>query len=113
MAVYRLTADGEQTSLPRLAEWLRGDEVVGEQAEIELEQAPPRDGDMGSAFEAVQVVVDNGFQLASLIVAIAAYRRTRPHDGGVVIEHGQVRVTLDTDDPEKISRVVQALDSAS
>ncbi|MGW4030671.1 effector-associated constant component EACC1 [Streptomyces sp. NPDC004838] len=117
MTVYRLTVEGpgrvDQPSLHRLADWLRGDEVVGHQAEIELSRAPIRSGDMGAAFEAVRVVADSGFQLASLIVAIAAWRRTGPANGKVVIERNQVRVTVDTDDPEQIRRIAQALDDPS
>ncbi|MFJ5026097.1 effector-associated constant component EACC1 [Streptomyces goshikiensis] len=117
MTVYQLTVEGlesaGQQSLHRLADWLRGDEVVGDQAEVELSRAPLRKGDMGAAFETVQIVVDSGFQLASLIVAIAAWRRTQPAEGKVVIEGNQVRVTLDTDDPEKIRRIAQALEDPS
>ncbi|MGW6537424.1 effector-associated constant component EACC1 [Streptomyces sp. NPDC055051] len=113
MTQFRLTTNGGQQDLPRLADWLRSDEVVGEQAEIELVQAAPKTGEMGLAFEAVQAIVDNGFQVANLVVAIAAYRRTRPSDRGVVIERDQVRVTIDTDDPAKIAQIVQALDNAS
>ncbi|MGW7026859.1 effector-associated constant component EACC1 [Streptomyces xanthophaeus] len=117
MTAYRLTTEESghsgQQGLRQLAEWLRGDELVADQAEIELTRAPVGRGDMGAAFETVQVVVDSGFQLASLIVAIAAWRRTRPAQGGVTIERDQVRVTIDTDDPEKIRQVIQALEDPS
>ncbi|MGW6940836.1 effector-associated constant component EACC1 [Streptomyces xanthophaeus] len=117
VTVYRLTAEesghSDQQSLRQLAEWLRGDEVVADQAEIELTRAPLGRGDMGAAFETVQVVVDSGFQLASLVVAIAAWRRTRPVQGGVTIERNEVRVTIDTDDPEKVRKIVQALEDPS
>lgn len=100
-------------NLQQLAEWLRGDEQVGEHAEVELVSAPPEDGDMGSAFEAVQVVVDNGFQLANLVLAIATWRRTSPRKPGVVIERNGIRVAVDTDDPEKIAQIAEALNGPS
>ncbi|MER7730093.1 hypothetical protein ABTX80_04355 [Streptomyces erythrochromogenes] len=117
MTVYQLTVEGPesagQASLHRLADWLRGDEVVGDQAEVELSRSPLRKGDMGVAFEAVQIVVDSGFQMASLIVAVAAWRRTQPAEAKVVIEGSRVRVTLDTDDPDKIRQIAQALEDPS
>ncbi|MGW1532546.1 effector-associated constant component EACC1 [Streptomyces aureus] len=100
-------------SLQQLAEWLRGDEQVGDHAEVDLVVAPIEEGDMGSAFDAVQVVVDEGFQLANLVLAVATWRRTTPAKPGVVIEHNGVRVTVDTDDPEKIAQIAEALSDAS
>jgi hypothetical protein len=117
MTSYRLAIsapdDADSRSLQQLAAWLRGDEQVGDHATVDLEAAPLEEGDMGSAFDAVKVVLDEGFQLANLVLAVAAWRRTSPAKPGVVIERNGIRVTVDTDDPEKIAQIAAALDDAS
>ncbi|MGW2045887.1 effector-associated constant component EACC1 [Streptomyces sp. NPDC001858] len=116
MTSYRLQIAPEHAdsrSLLQLAEWLRGDEEVGERVEIDLVAMPAGEGDMGSAFDVVQVVMDEGFQLAGLVVAIATWRRTSPRKPDVVIERNGIRVTVDTDDAEKIAQIAEALSDAS
>ncbi|WP_435220565.1 effector-associated constant component EACC1 [Streptomyces sp. Tue6028] len=117
MTLYRLAIAAPDhagsRSLQQLAEWLRGDEQVGDHAEVDLVAAPVGESDMGSAFDAVQVVMDEGFQLANFILAIATWRRTAPAKPGVVIERNGIRVTVDTDDPEKIAQIAEALSDAS
>ncbi|MFJ2671379.1 hypothetical protein [Streptomyces sp. NPDC087525] len=102
-----------QHGLQNLAQWLRGDEEVGDHAEVDLVAASPADGEMGAAFEGVQVVLDNGFQLANLILAVALWRRAAPHRPNVVIERNGIRVIVDTDDPEKVAQIAEALGDAS
>ncbi|CAL9452225.1 hypothetical protein SUDANB58_02473 [Streptomyces sp. enrichment culture] len=108
-----LTDHNEGAGLRTLARWLRGDEEVSTEAEINLVTTPPREGEMGSAFEAIQVVVDNGFQVANLVVAIAAWRRTTPNKPEVIIERNGTRVTIHSDDAEVISQITRTLSEES
>ncbi|MFF8898411.1 hypothetical protein ACF082_13145 [Streptomyces lydicus] len=49
-------------------------------------------GPMGPALEAVEAVFDSAVQLASLVVAVAGWRSTRPRGARVHIERAGVRV---------------------
>ncbi|MFB7345456.1 hypothetical protein ACIQK9_08985 [Streptomyces hydrogenans] len=111
MSTYRVSVIGESgggEDLQRLTEWLRDDEEVGEAATLSLTSAPAGPGDMGVAFDAVQLVVDSGFQVANLVLAVSLWRRGRAKAPVVVIERDGVRVTVDSEDPEAIARVAAA-----
>ena len=49
---------------------------------------------MGPALEAVEAVFDSAVQLASLVVAVAGWRSTRPRGARVHIERAGVRVCV-------------------
>ncbi|MDX2939323.1 effector-associated constant component EACC1 [Streptomyces ipomoeae] len=112
MREFRVVIDGQETTedLRRLAQWLRDDELVGETATVTLPPAPPGPGQMGSAFDAIQLAVDSGFQVANLALAIAVWRRTRPERPVVTIERGGTHVQVTSSDPELIARVVAAFE---
>ncbi|MFJ7206618.1 hypothetical protein ACIQWR_24190 [Streptomyces sp. NPDC098789] len=113
MEQYRVELNGEAESVERelrsLARWLRDDDAIRSTALVKLTQAPPRPGEMGTAFDVVQLVVDSGFQLGNLALAYAAWRGTRPRSAVVTVEHRGRRVTLDTADPQEIARILAVL----
>ncbi|WP_310717667.1 effector-associated constant component EACC1 [Streptomyces lydicus] len=51
-------------------------------------------GPRGAALEAVEAVFDSAVQLASLVVAVAGWRSTRPRAARVHIERAGVRVCV-------------------
>ncbi|MET9386336.1 hypothetical protein ABZY09_36105 [Streptomyces sp. NPDC002928] len=65
----------------RKPQWLRNDEFVGETATVSLPPAPPGPGQMGSAFDAIQLAVDSGFQVVNL--ALATRPSTRSSSNGI------------------------------
>ncbi|MFG3039874.1 hypothetical protein ACGFYZ_23560 [Streptomyces sp. NPDC048330] len=110
---YGIRVIGEAEDVDResrsLARWLRDDDAIRTSALVKLTQAPPRPGEMGGAFDVVQLVVDSGFQLGNLALAYAAWRGSRSRPSAVTVEHRGRRVTLDTTDPEEIARILAAL----
>ncbi|MFJ2936063.1 hypothetical protein ACIO8G_25315 [Streptomyces sp. NPDC087219] len=95
--------------LQQLTQWLRDDEELGDSATITLTSPPAKPGDMGVAFDAIQLAVDSGFQVANLVLAVSLWRRSRTKPPVVVIEREGTRVTVDTDDPELAARIASAL----
>jgi hypothetical protein len=58
-----------------LLAWCRQHHEIRTNARITLVPAPAQAGSMGSVFNAVQLALDPAFDLADLLVAIAAWRR--------------------------------------
>ncbi|MET9730290.1 hypothetical protein ABZZ79_06345 [Streptomyces sp. NPDC006458] len=100
--------DGDR-ALRSLARWLRDDDAIRTEAIVELQQAPPPPGAMGSAFDVIQLSVEAGFQLANLALAYVTWRSTRSRPPTVTVEHEGMRVELNTADPEEIVRLLARL----
>jgi hypothetical protein len=65
---------------------------------------------MSATLDVVQAIVTDLISLGSLVGAVAAWRFHRPQGGGEArIECGGVTVTLASNDPAEIARVVAAL----
>jgi adenosine deaminase len=111
MAEYRVVIEGRfiGEDLRRLTQWLRDDELVGDEAHVALSSAPSSPADMGTAFDAIQLTVDSGFQVANLVLAIAVWRGSRSNPPTVAIERNGTRVTVDSDDPAIVARIAAAL----
>ncbi|GHA55525.1 hypothetical protein GCM10010303_79140 [Streptomyces purpurascens] len=74
---------------------------------------PPPPGSMGVPLEVVNVVLSNSIALGSLVTTLVAWRSSRPSPPPAVrIEVNGVPVTMDTDDPEVIRSLIEALRSA-
>lgn len=96
-------------SLTSLYRWLAQDPDVAQQAEVALESGRPGAGEMGDAFEVINVVVTHTLALGSLAVACATWRASRPSAPAVRIERDGVTVTVEDGSPEAVRRVVDAL----
>ncbi|GAA0271240.1 hypothetical protein GCM10010302_06000 [Streptomyces polychromogenes] len=114
MPEYCIRLDGESPvrDLRQLAQWLRQNPAIRTRAAITLQPAPTAEGEMGgAALDVIALVTETGFSAANLVLAISAWRRTRPSTPGVTIERDGVRVTVDSGDPAEIARLTRALDS--
>ena len=87
--------DAQERDLNSFTEWLRNDPGIRQNAQITLSQSTPKPGRMGLTFDAIQLTIDSGFQLASLALAIASWRRSNASpatmvvNGTVVFENSQ------------------------
>ena len=110
MAIWiRMTGESSDEDLRSFYAWLRDDEELRLSAIISMEPAAARPGDMGGATDVVQLVIGDGFQLASLAIAYLSWRATRPSQPKVTIETGGVRITLDGSDPDLVSSMMKSL----
>ncbi|MGW8398786.1 effector-associated constant component EACC1 [Streptomyces lydicus] len=103
--------DSAGEAVRSLFTWLSSDPVVACEAGLSLVRRAEEPGPMGPALEAVEAVFDSAVQLASLVVAVAGWRSTRPRGARVHIERAGVRVSVDGGDAEAVARLVRALDS--
>ncbi|MFJ1992872.1 effector-associated constant component EACC1 [Streptomyces asiaticus] len=99
--------DGE--ALLSLYRWLYGDDALERTTEVELREAAPEEGAMGGAWEVVNVVLTHATALANLALALAAWRQNHPSAPPLNAQANGVTVTVHTDDPEAVRRLLEAL----
>jgi Effector Associated Constant Component 1 len=88
-------------------DWLLREDDVRQKAEISMAAETPVDGSMGGGWEeAVQLVLNYGFQSASLALAYATWRGSRVvHNCHMTLTTGSTSVTVDADDPAVAARI--------
>lgn len=101
--------DGEE-ELRSLVAWLRAEPGVRRNATISLEAGPAEPDTMGDALGWVQLVAGTGLQAADFVLALTAWRRTRPHAPRVTVRRGDIEVTVDGGDPDTVAAVVRVLE---
>ncbi|MFJ9938949.1 effector-associated constant component EACC1 [Streptomyces erythrochromogenes] len=105
----RVAAEADE--LRSLHHWLRADTDVRRSSSLTLQEQPPEPGQMGGLVDVIQLVTDNGWSAASFVVALAAWKRTRPQDPQIEIRRGNTVVVLTQCDDDEINRVIRALDT--
>ncbi|MFD9776076.1 hypothetical protein ACFWXD_03175 [[Kitasatospora] papulosa] len=93
--------------------WLRSDPDVRRTAVTEVQGSAPRPGEMGTALDVLELVTGNGWSAASFVLALVAWRQTRPQRPRVEIRHGDTVITLTDCSPEEIERATTALNHAA
>jgi hypothetical protein len=106
----RMSGPGADGELASLYAWLRDEPDIRRHAQVSLLSAETGPADMGTAFDVLQLIVDSGFQAASLALAYAAWRATRPRPPHVTIDHDGVTVTLDGSESDTAEVIVQVLE---
>ncbi|MEU5283996.1 hypothetical protein AB0G97_08255 [Streptomyces sp. NPDC020755] len=98
--------------LRSLRGWLRSDPEVRGSATIGVQGTAPRPGEMGTALDVLQLVTGNGWSAASFVLALVAWRRSRPRQPRLEIHRGDTVFVLTGGSDAEIERVVQMLDAA-
>jgi Effector Associated Constant Component 1 len=98
--------DAQERDLNSLADWLRNEPAIRQHAKITMEQPAPQTGQMGATFDAIQLAIGSGFQLANLALAIASWRRSGASKTTMIVNG---TVTLDSAKTEagQISRELE------
>lgn len=96
-----------QDELASLYGRLIREDDVRQHANVSLQGAAPREGEQGAGpAEILQLILDDGFQAASLAIAYAAWRGARPrHPGRMTLRCGDVAVTLEGTDAETAAAI--------
>ncbi|MEU6678678.1 hypothetical protein [Streptomyces sp. NPDC046925] len=92
-----------------LYRWLIADGELRGRAEVSLAAAVPGRGHMGGAQDVIEVVLANTIALGNLLVAVAAWRGSRPRAPQVRVERDGVTVTVEDGSAETVERVLRAL----
>ncbi|WP_353963592.1 hypothetical protein [Streptomyces sp. NBC_00120] len=89
----RVDSEGAEDELRSLCEWLLDDPDIRHYATISWDSTPPQPGEMG-ATEWLQLVTDNGWQVANFTMAYLAWRGTRRNGCELTIERNGVTVKI-------------------
>lgn len=95
--------------LRSLHAWLRSDAVTRRSATLELQEGSLQPGHMGSAAEVIQLVTENGWSAASFVMAVVAWKRTRPQTPQITISRDDTTVSLTNCSDEEVERVIRIL----
>jgi hypothetical protein len=98
--------------LRSLQSWLRADPVVRRSTEVEVGGNVPGPGEMGTALDVLGLVTGNGWSAASFVLAVAAWRQSRPQRPRVEILRGDTVIVLTDCSQEEIEQATRALASA-
>ncbi|WP_329170939.1 hypothetical protein OG939_36000 [Streptomyces sp. NBC_01685] len=93
--------------------WLRSDPDVRRTAVTDVRGSAPQPGEMGTALDVLELVTGNGWSAASFVLALVAWRQTRPQRPRVEIRHGDTVIILTDCSPEEIERATSALNNAA
>jgi hypothetical protein len=64
---------------------------------------------MGSAVEVIKLVTENGWSAASFVMAVVAWKRTRPQNPQITISHEDTTVSLTNCSDQEVERVIRIL----
>jgi hypothetical protein len=103
----RVTGPEADRELRSLYGWLCEDPDIRRHARLSLVAGEPDPGQMGAALEVIQFVVDSGFQAASLAVAYATWRATRPNPPRATITNDDTTLALDDADEDSIEVIIR------
>ena len=104
--------DDEGEALQSLYRHLHRDESLERTSTVELREAPALEGAMGGIWDTVNIVLTHATALSSLAVAVAAWRQSRPSSPPLNAQSNGTTVTVQTDDPEAVRRLLEALNGA-
>ncbi|MEU1666942.1 hypothetical protein ABZ547_25730 [Streptomyces sparsogenes] len=104
--------DDEGEALRSLYRHLYRDGDLERTTKVELQEAPPEEGAMGGAWETVNILLTHATALSSLAVSVAAWRQSRRSSPPLSAESNGTTVTVRTDDPEAVRRLLEALNSS-
>ncbi|MEU5024366.1 effector-associated constant component EACC1 [Streptomyces milbemycinicus] len=104
--------DAEGEALRSLYRRLYRDPSLERTTKVELQEAPQEEGAMGGAWETVNILLTHATALSSLAVSVAAWRQSRPSSPPLNAQSNGTTVTVRTDDPEAVRRLLEALSSA-
>ncbi|MDG4861123.1 hypothetical protein P8605_23610 [Streptomyces sp. T-3] len=95
--------------LRSLLTWLRRDPDIRRTASVEMSEQPPREGEMGSVADILQLVTENGWSAANFALALAAWKQTRPRASRVTVRHEELVAALTDCSDEEIARITRLL----
>ncbi|SPE49393.1 hypothetical protein SNS2_1080 [Streptomyces netropsis] len=64
---------------------------------------------MGTTADVLQLITDNGWSAANFVLALVAWKRTRPRDPAVTVRRDDLADALTDCSEEQISRIIRLL----
>lgn len=107
---FRLPDAADDSELEHLHEWLLRARDLRTFAEISKVAAAPEPDRMGLSLDAVELILNSGFQLASLALAIVTWRKSAEPRSALTVRRGDVEVTVSREGLESVENVLEALE---
>ncbi|MFE4574322.1 effector-associated constant component EACC1 [Streptomyces chartreusis] len=89
-----IDGDRSEGELRSLHSWLTQEPAVRRSAELAFRERSSEPGSMGGVLDVLELVTGNGWSAASFVLAVAAWRQTRPRAPQVTIRRGDVEVSI-------------------
>lgn len=102
-------SEGELRSLHS---WLGQEPTVRRSAALALRERSAEPGSMGGVLDVLELVTGNGWSAASFVLAVAAWRQTRPSSPQVTIRRGNVEVSISNGSEDELARALAVLEGA-
>ncbi|MBM9509296.1 effector-associated constant component EACC1 [Actinacidiphila acididurans] len=99
-----------EDDLRSLLRWLRADESLAGRADGQVRDgAPPRPGQMGTAFDILQLTLGSGLSAASLVVSVLQWRDAHRRPPALVLRRGEATVEVPATGEVDAAALVQAV----
>ncbi|MGV9619036.1 effector-associated constant component EACC1 [Streptomyces tendae] len=108
--LFEVRVDSSAGELRSLQGWLRADPETRRSVTAQVRGVVPGPGEMGTALDVLQLVTGNGWSAASFVLAVAAWRQTRPQRPRVEIRRGDTVIVLTDCSEQEIRQATRALD---
>ncbi|GGV44456.1 effector-associated constant component EACC1 [Streptomyces spectabilis] len=106
----RMDGPGADEELRSLRLWLLEIPEIRQHAKISWLTVDPQPEEMSAgALDALQLVTDNLWQMATFSLAYATWRKTRVRSPRVTVEYNGKIVTIEGDDSDVVERVIRTL----
>jgi Effector Associated Constant Component 1 len=111
-SLIEIRAQGPEAEqeLRSLKAWLQDEDEVRHHAQISMVPEQPKPGELGSVWDTILLVVDDGFEALNFALAYVAWRATRSDRPRVTIERHGTKLTVDDADPDVVDKIVRALE---
>jgi len=106
----KLAVPGDADDLRSLREWLGNEADVRNHAKISTSLTPLAEGEMGLDLEVLKLILETGFNIASLVMSVASWRETRRAKPTVEFHDSRRTVILSSSSEEAIEAVIRELD---
>jgi hypothetical protein len=109
VVTFEIAVDSDGQDLVRLRDWLREQPAIRRNVSVSLSRVSAEPASMGSVVELITLVTSTALSVASLLVAIADWRDSRPSAPSVTIRRGNVEVTITGGDRASVDDAIRML----
>jgi hypothetical protein len=106
-----VVSKSDAEDLRSLRDWIVCEDDLRTNANISMHTAPPSCNEMGGDLSLIELVLGAGFNMASLVVAIASWRETRRSKPTIEVQVNERIVILESSDQCAIEAAIRQLGS--